>query len=1209
MKNKKVTLSVLSAVVVSSMATSAFAADFKPGMYLGGDIDKYYSIDTFIAADDDMRQEILDEMVDAGLENTLYVDTDGVAGTTIENLVEVQDLEKALEELTGDEFETDGYQEIDENGEEGEVIYPVPVDGPVVDDATAEVDGDDVVISGTVKEATDVRITVGDKDYTASEGQVEFDEEEGTFSLELQDLKEGEYEFSVVAINEDKESRAFEDTFTVEASEELKVESVSAINLKQVDINFNVALDKKEAEKTSNFKLDTNTLGTSDKAVLLEDGKTVRLTLNSAQTNNSKHDITVSKNLKNADGVALTADYTAKEVVFKDTSIPTFDSVVQSGPNKIKLQFSEPVDYTGTTPYSDFIIDNGSIAVLGSADDTTYVQDGVIELTLGTNLPNGEHTVKVKGGVEDFAAYKVLSNSEQKFTFTGDVSAPTATLLEANETTVKVKFSKPLSTLTSNNNILFRHTYNSNTYQVDATKVTMSEGNTVATIDFTQFPIAPGANNLFIVYKDGTQDTGKVKDSYGNILQPATLGLNITGDTVAPTVQGIKAVDSTTLEVTYSEEVIGAATASNYTVLDAAGVAVAVNSATLKPDTTKTYVIKTATLKGGNYTFTVDGITDKSVAKNKLVKYTTQLSITDLLPPTIGSAVAAVDATRNNKYNLLVSFSEPMNAQDLANLSNYRLYKGGQEVELKSTNAVLSVIDPQSVKIATEFTDVNTSADKLIVNGSMKDSAGNAMGGFSVTKDLSGSTVALKDLDTVAGGNQFAKVTAKDTFEITVDKLIDVVNVNNIEIDLVNINGIAPANAATNAHPSVVSLVKDTAKGTTKVVFRLPVGYTFGTDVAGLKVDANAIDFKAATFTTSLGDSNASLLPVANTEVVDLIAPEMLKAVAHDTSTADGKIDSIDVTFSEDLLDGSIAFDKFQVEGYKVTAASETSGVVTLTVVEDTASGTGATPVVKLVGNLNDNSAARNVIVANADTKVTATEDAAPMIASVAVKTVGTASDDNDQLVITFTEAMDKTKGLTKAAAEQFAVKVAGSAVTFGTAAAGTWSEDGKTLTINMNEDVVTNDTFAVTYTGSTTLKLQDLAVTPVVMADVSTPITGVVTGAADTKAPVGLSATPDASGTTKNKKVTISFNESILNNTADLTALKAAITFAADGSSYGALATNDTVAIVDGKLVVTFDSAITGSTNAIKIAAGALKDSANNPNAVITLTTITAAS
>lgn len=101
----------------------------------------------------------------------------------------------------------------------------------------------------------------------------------------------------------------------------------------------------------------------------------------------------------------------------------------------------------------------------------------------------------------------------------------------------------------------------------------------------------------------------------------------------------------------------------------------------------------------------------------------------------------------------------------------------------------------------------------------------------------------------------------------------------------------------------------------------------------------------------------------------------------------------------------------------------------------------------------------------------------------------------------------------------------------------------------------------------------------------------------ADTTAPT---VTAQSLGSDK-KTYTFTFSEDIVNATADLVALKAAVTFAADGTTFGALATADTVVISGNTLVVTFDQVLAGATNKIKIDAAALKDAAENKTVEIT--------
>lgn len=79
------------------------------------------------------------------------------------------------------------------------------------------------------------------------------------------------------------------------------------------------------------------------------------------------------------------------------------------------------------------------------------------------------------------------------------------------------------------------------------------------------------------------------------------------------------------------------------------------------------------------------------------------------------------------------------------------------------------------------------------------------------------------------------------------------------------------------------------------------------------------------------------------------------------------------------------------------------------------------------------------------------------------------------------------------------------------------------------------------------------------------------------------------------NKKLILSFSENIANACVDLNTLKSNITFSSDGTSFSVLSANDTVAIENGKLVITFDKQLVGTNNKIKISANSLKDTAGN--------------
>ncbi len=98
-----------------------------------------------------------------------------------------------------------------------------------------------------------------------------------------------------------------------------------------------------------------------------------------------------------------------------------------------------------------------------------------------------------------------------------------------------------------------------------------------------------------------------------------------------------------------------------------------------------------------------------------------------------------------------------------------------------------------------------------------------------------------------------------------------------------------------------------------------------------------------------------------------------------------------------------------------------------------------------------------------------------------------------------------------------------------------------------------------------------------------------------DLQGPVLLTSTINGGKTV----VTLTFDGKV-NKVSDATALKAAITFASNGTTFAALGGSDSVGTVDGTgntIVITFNSALTTATNKIKIAAGAIKDASGNIN------------
>lgn len=101
--NKKVVLSVLSATFVASVASSAFAAP-KDGLYIGGNVDKYYSIETLFGLTAEGKAQFGQELAGTDFNNLVFVDFDG-KGASIQEILD-NGLDKAKQDpLVADDFE------------------------------------------------------------------------------------------------------------------------------------------------------------------------------------------------------------------------------------------------------------------------------------------------------------------------------------------------------------------------------------------------------------------------------------------------------------------------------------------------------------------------------------------------------------------------------------------------------------------------------------------------------------------------------------------------------------------------------------------------------------------------------------------------------------------------------------------------------------------------------------------------------------------------------------------------------------------------------------------------------------------------------------------------------------------------------------------------------------------------------------------------
>lgn len=111
-------VSICTAALLGSAASPALAV-VESGIYIGGAVDHYYTVTSFIMN----SEQALQEIVEAGFDHTVYVHDDH-RGASILELIEAGSLFDALHQLTPSYFDKDGYTVMKEDGSEGGVIHP-----------------------------------------------------------------------------------------------------------------------------------------------------------------------------------------------------------------------------------------------------------------------------------------------------------------------------------------------------------------------------------------------------------------------------------------------------------------------------------------------------------------------------------------------------------------------------------------------------------------------------------------------------------------------------------------------------------------------------------------------------------------------------------------------------------------------------------------------------------------------------------------------------------------------------------------------------------------------------------------------------------------------------------------------------------------------------------------------------------------------------
>lgn len=304
----------------------------------------------------------------------------------------------------------------------------------------------EAVVELTVKEA--VAVDANTVEVTLS------DDTKHTVKLEtaLEANKETEVKFTI-----DEKEYTAKVTFVVEAP---AVEGVSAINGKQLEVKFTVAVEEDSVIQNDGTLVDgvfkfEKVAATSPavnldnaEASLSEDGRTLLITFVGTEYAAGDYVFSVAKNKvqsTNKNKVEYVPAFTSSTINVKDTVAPTLVSTAKINATQYKLTFSKPVSGLGSisAKYADGT-DLGA-ATVSHATASTDADNNAIIVTLNNTTVNKDVNVQIVG-ITDYNGNIATPNPVTVTATAGakDGVAPTFTVAVESASTLSVKFSEEI---------------------------------------------------------------------------------------------------------------------------------------------------------------------------------------------------------------------------------------------------------------------------------------------------------------------------------------------------------------------------------------------------------------------------------------------------------------------------------------------------------------------------------------------------------------------------------------------------------------------------------------------------------------------------------------------------------------------------------------------------------------------------------------------
>ncbi len=775
------------------------------------------------------------------------------------------------------------------------------------------------------------------------------------------------------------------------------VESIASLNVKQIKVTFNNAVDETSAETAANYIIGGASLEADPNgAVLQSDGKSVILNVSgTGLTNMQKYTLTVA-NVKDTSGNKITTKNT--DFTVNDVTVPTVTSVVAKGNKVIELNFSAPVQngiVSGNYTLDGSTLPTG-VTPKVSADGTVVT----LTNTTGTFTAGAHKVAVVQDGTSDLAAYNGYAVPSQSFdvNVTADTTAPAvASITDNDQTSVTVKFNKAMNIDTTAD--LAKFYWNQSDNYADngntADKITKVNDQTYKlSFTGTNKPL-PTGNVYFFV--NGVKDYS-ANPLAGNVDGQANIyGTQIAVNAVtAPSVASVTSKGNNIIYVNFATAMDAtiAQNSANYLVKASDGTVVTVNTAAWGTTDNKQIQLTTSSaMKTGTYTVQVNNV--KDVVGNVLNTQPISVNVTDTSKPSFTPA-------GYEGQSFVLNFDRAMavtGVNSVLNTANYQYQpsSSGSADVLPAGTTITAFNSNKSVRITVPSTTTLNAADKIYVgslSGTTLNTIADANGNLYGTDNgiAIGSSKPVVDITT---GSPAMKSKDASTLKVTLDSSVnklDKLVASDFRITVDGGSAVIPTAAVLDT--------TDTTNHT--ILFTLPSGTTLGSSSAvtvGTIHSPSTTDIYGATIA---GDKTTTSATITNG-----IAPTLGSAVFVSPT-------KIDVTFSgqlSNMIDAANSIEIVQgtkvLTGLSITGSPKAGNVIEFTLANADALDPTQAIAVKTVGAdfMTAKDSNGNLLVANT-TGVTVNSFAA---SDVAVNIAGGAIASNDTIGLTFNRNIDLT--------------------------------------------------------------------------------------------------------------------------------------------------------------------------------------------------------